>query len=104
MNLMHPMNPLNPSSDASREALPGPAKAGHSYLIDSLGEGKDGVDVYRDVLGGRQRGFQVSRHLVVLVEPGVGAGAVTSRLLLQQLLRQPRSRLANLREVHTVAA
>src|SRR6185503_12406197 len=85
-----PMPPRRGPAAITRESV----GAAEPALLRVFREGKDGVDVDRDVPGGRQRRLQVRRHLVVLVEPGIRARAVAGRFLLEQLLRQPRGGVA----------
>src|SRR5205823_2983015 len=66
-------------------------------LPDALAERRIRIDVHRHVLRGLERRVQLGRHLVVLREPRLGAGPIARRFDLEQLLRQRRQGVADLR-------
>src|SRR5438105_6785898 len=71
-------------------------------LLNAFFERNERIDVDRNVARGIERAAKTGRHFVVLVEPCLGAGAISCRFDFEQLLRQRGNRRGHLRVVDDV--
>src|SRR5437763_12849369 len=65
-------------------------------LLNAFLERNERIDVDGNIARGIECAAKIGRHFVVLVEPRLGAGAVSCRFDFEQLLRQGRNRCGHL--------